>query len=226
MKITFLPQNITWEATAGETILQAAVKAGVNIDGNCAGLGTCGKCKVKIISGNKEICNNHHNKLSVNEIEAGYRLACCHPVSEGMIIEMPESETTASRKKKLIQLPGNFTSKESVIKKLVTVPKASLANQQSDEELIWRELDVEGLKIDYQVLLDIPKILKDSRDVTFTISDNVVIHVEAGDTTKENYGVAVDIGTTTVVIMLWNLATAEMVQVDAKTNPQGLMVPM
>ena len=68
MKITFLPQNITWEAEAGETILQAAVKAGVNIDGNCAGMGTCGKCKVKIIEGDRQTVNDHHHKLSENEI--------------------------------------------------------------------------------------------------------------------------------------------------------------
>ena len=112
MKITFLPQNITWEANTGETILQAAVKAGVNIDGNCAGSGTCGKCKVKVLEGDVSQCDDHHHKLTEDEIEAGYRLACCHQVTDGMVIEMPESETTASRKKKLIRLPEGFVPKE------------------------------------------------------------------------------------------------------------------
>ena len=66
MKITFLPQNITCEAEAGDTILQAAVKAGVNIDGNCAGKGTCGKCKVKIVEGDLSECVDHHHRLSQN----------------------------------------------------------------------------------------------------------------------------------------------------------------
>ena len=50
MKVTFLPQGKTVEIEAGKTILEAAAKAGVDIDGNCGGKGTCGKCKVKIAS--------------------------------------------------------------------------------------------------------------------------------------------------------------------------------
>lgn len=221
MKITFLPQDLTYEAANDQTILQAAVKAGVNIDGNCSGMGTCGKCKVKIISGNIEVCNDHHHKLSDYEIGAGYRLACCHPVSEGMIIEMPEAETTASRKKKLFSLPGGFVNKVAIEKKFISVPKASLSNQDSDEEQIRKVLAINELKLNYNVLLDMPKILKETRDVTLTIRGNEIIHIEAADKTKANYGVAVDIGTTTVVIMLWNLGTTEMIQVAANTNPQG-----
>ena len=96
MKITFLPQNVTWDAAPGETILQAAAKAGVSIDGNCAGMGTCGKCRVKVLKGDVSEARDHHHRLSEADIEAGYRLACCHLVSEGMIVEVAEAETTAS----------------------------------------------------------------------------------------------------------------------------------
>lgn len=150
MKITFLPQNIEKEVENGLTILEAAVKAGVNIDGNCAGMGTCGKCRVRVVSGEAGEAVDHHHKLSESDIKAGWRLACCQPVTEGMVVEMAESETTASRKKKLIKLPDGF---------------------ESDKE--------EGL------------------------------------------GVAVDIGTTTCVVMIWDLGTGEMIDVRAYTNPQG-----
>lgn len=221
MKITFLPQNITWEAEAGETILQAAVKAGVNIDGNCAGMGTCGKCKVKIIEGDKETVNDHHHKLSENEIEAGWRLACCHPVSEGMIIEMPESETTASRKKKLIHLPEGFEKVLQVEKVCVEVQESDIHDQRSDAERIVEALGYENLSCTFGVTKKIPEVLKQGNEVTATIREDEIIDLEAGDTTSENYGVAVDIGTTTAVVMLWNVQTGEMMDVSASTNPQG-----
>lgn len=221
MKITFLPQNITWEAEAGDTILQAAVKAGVNIDGNCAGMGTCGKCKVKIIEGDKETINDHHHKLSDNEVEAGYRLACCHPVSDGMVIEMPESETTAARKRKMILLPPGFEVVPQLEKQCLKVPESSIKDQRSDEVRIAEALGYNELEFTGGALIKLPPAAKAEELITVTIKDGRIIDVEAGDTTSEIYGVAVDIGTTTAVIMVWNLKTGEMVDVAAVTNPQG-----
>ena len=221
MKITFLPQALTGEAEEGETILQAAIKAGASIDGNCAGMGTCGKCKVKVLSGNKEVCRDPHRKLSEQEIEQGVRLACCQPVSDGMVVEIPDSETTAARKKRLICLPEGFVRNAAVKKIFLSVPKASLLDQKSDEVRIREVLEKEELTFNGSVLRHMPKVLKESRDVTLTIRNNRVLYIEAGDKAKENYGVAVDIGTTTVVVLLWNLETGELVQAESGTNPQG-----
>ena len=221
MKITFLPQNITCEAEAGDTILQAAVKAGVNIDGNCAGQGTCGKCKVKIVEGDLSECVDHHHRLSQNEEEAGYRLACCHKVSDGMVVEMPEAETTASRKKKMVILPENFEPGETVEKHCITVEKASLANQNSDEVRVEQALGWEDLRFSYSALERLPQALSEGEEVTVTLRDGEVIDVEPGNTEDENYGIAVDIGTTTVVVMLWNLRKGSMEEISAVTNPQG-----
>lgn len=221
MKITFLPQNITWEAEAGETILEAAVKAGVNIDGNCAGAGTCGKCRVKVQYDGEIETNDHHHKLTDNEMDAGWRLACCTKVADGMVIEMPESETTASRKKKLIKLPEGFETIPTVDKICVEVEESSIHDQRSDAVRIAEALPYDELIFDYQVLVKLPAVLKEGNQVTVTVRDGHVIDVEAGNTEEANYGVAVDIGTTTVVVMLWNLKTAEMMNVSAVTNPQG-----
>ena len=221
MKITFMPQNVTWEAEEGETILQAAVRAGVNIDGNCAGKGTCGKCKVKILEGDLSECMDHHHRLSENEIEAGYRLACCHKVSDGMVVEMPEAETTASRKRRMVNLPEGFEPAAWVEKHCITVEKASLANQHSDEVRTAEALGWEDLRFSYSALKKLPRVLDEGGEITVTLRDGQVIDVEKGNTERENYGVAVDIGTTTVVVMLWNLGSGEMEEISAVTNPQG-----
>lgn len=223
MKITFLPQNITWDAAPGETILQAAVKAGVSIDGNCAGMGTCGKCRVRVLEGDASEIRDHHHRLSDGDIQAGYRLACCQPVTEGMVIEVAEAETTASRKKKLIHLPEGFSPFSAVEKQCVLIPAASLADQRSDEERILEAFGWEGASFTYGALAKLPQVMQPKKEtlITLTHREGRIIDVEAGDREKDNYGVAVDIGTTTAVVMLWNLADGAMMDVSAVTNPQG-----
>ena len=135
VKITFMPMNIEYRGSDYGTILECASKVGVNIDGNCGGKGTCLKCRVHITyaDGRKK-----------------QALACAVKPEDGMIVTVPEVETTAKRKKKLVKLPEGFIADKG-----------------------------EGL------------------------------------------GVSVDIGTTTVVVMLWDLETGEMLDIDAFTNPQG-----
>ena len=135
VKITFMPMNIEYKGNGFGTILDCAAKVGVNIDGNCGGKGTCLKCRVKI---------------KYADGREKYALACATKPEEGMVVTVPEVETTAKRKKKLVKLPEGF------------VPDKG-----------------EGL------------------------------------------GVSVDIGTTTVVVMLWDMETGEMLDIDAFTNPQG-----
>lgn len=62
---------------------------------------------------------------------------------------------------------------------------------------------------------------KEESLITLTHREGWIIDVEAGDREKENYGVAVDIGTTTAVVMLWNCSDGSMAGVSAVTNPQG-----
>ncbi|QIB69994.1 DUF4445 domain-containing protein [Aminipila butyrica] len=208
MNITFLPQNRTIQGQPGETVLQAAARAGIHIDGNCAGAGTCGKCLVKI-SGRAEQ-------------EAGYRLACTELVWDGMIVQVPELETADDRKKKLIRLPENFVPQPTVRKQLVRLTKTGLAESQSLQERIQNALGQSELVFPCQVLRVLPTLLKESQELTLTLWGSQVLHAEAGDQQWKNYGVAVDMGTTTVVIMLWDLNKGQLVQVAAKTNPQSV----
>lgn len=220
--ITFLPQNIECKIEKEETILQIAAAAGVNIDGNCAGAGVCGKCKVRIIDGPVPEEVDPHGVLTENEIAQGYRLACCQMALDGMVIEMPEAESTASRKKKLVNLPEWFTPSPNTKKYYVTLEKALIDKQRDDIERIKEQLDCEVYGVSYEALKKIPLAQKDENyDVTVTVRNGQIIDVEAGDTSDACYGVAVDIGTTTVVVMLWNIATGEMVGINAATNPQG-----
>ena len=220
-KITFLPQNAEVSVREGISVLQAAAAAGISIDGNCAGKKTCGKCKVKIKQGDLSYCVDPNEKLSAVDRAAGYRLACCHRVSDGMVIEIPEAETTADRKKKLIRLPEGFQKNTAVQKICIQVRRTTLEEQESMDHSILKLLSLGKLAFRKNVLQKLPHILKEQEKITLTVLGREIIDVECGDRVDENYGVAVDIGTTTVLVMLWNLSTGQMAAIRGITNPQG-----
>ena len=152
MIITFTPQNIKYHANLGENLLSVAALAGVFVDGTCGGKGICGKCKVKVLSGDLEPIKTHEiGFLTKTEVLNGYRLACKIFIESDMDIELPITNHATCRKTKLNYLPDDF----------------------------------------------LPEV-------------------------KEKYGVAYDIGTTTVVAMLWNLKTGELLEAVAQTNPQSI----
>ena len=218
MKITFMPDNITGIAGDGESLLDVAFRLGVNIDGNCAGAGTCGKCKVKILSGEVDVIKKHGVALSEYEYENNYRLACCTKAMSDTIVLVPETNTITSRKEKLLKLPEDFGFKLNIHKKCIIIEKSTLHNQKSIENKIKEGLGNDKLVIDREVL----KNTSDGKEMTFTYMDDYVIDVEEGDKESCNYGLAIDIGTTTVVFMLWDLYKKELVEIKAVTNPQGV----
>ena len=222
MKILFQPNQVIWEAVPGETILQAAEKANVLIDGSCAGSGTCGKCKVRIISG---ICSplteSEEKRLTPDELRQGYRLACKTIPQDDLVVELPGIHKGSSRKKNMAALPENFAFDPPVKKMLIQVEKASMKNQKSDHDRLLES--VEGAWLDPSLMPRIHKLTKRSANkLTVTLSGNRIMELEAGDTTDICYGLAVDIGTTTVVGMLWDLAASKNVAVSARTNPQSI----
>lgn len=163
MKILFQPEQKECEISAEETLLEAAGKAGILLDGSCGGAGICGKCKIKILSGTcTELTTEEIQYLSEKERKVGYRLACKTFAKEDLVVEIPDFYKGSERKKDMMKLPEGF------------VPNPCVKD-----------------------------IMKKA--------------TETGC-----YGMAFDIGTTTVVGMLWNLADGSMIDVTAKTNPQSL----
>lgn len=224
MIIWFQPDNRKCEITKEDDLLFAAEKAGVVLNGACGGIGTCGKCKIKIISGEVSGITEEEKKfLTEKERQEGYRLACKTKPLGNLIIELPKQKKDSQRKKDMAVLPETFVP-EPVIKKVYKkVKRASMKEQRSDCGRIQAAFEMENLKIDRSLLSKIHRILEEKRgDVTAVFYGNKMIGLEAGDTTKDCYGLAVDIGTTTVVGMLWDLNRIKLMEVTARTNPQSI----
>lgn len=89
IKVRFLPDDILVNSELGQSLLDVALDAGVFIPAACGGTGACGQCKVKIIAG--EVDAETTEKITKNERDQGFVLACQTKLKSDVIIEMPQS---------------------------------------------------------------------------------------------------------------------------------------
>ncbi|WP_303866200.1 ASKHA domain-containing protein [Acetobacterium wieringae] len=223
MRILFHPGEKSIDVPPNITLLEAAAAAGVLIDGSCNGSGTCGKCKVRVVQGKTEGLDTAEKKiLTVEEVEVGFRLACKTLVKTDMVVDVPLIHGGTGRKKDLTQLPVGFKSDIRLLKRHVKVRKATMKYQKNDLKRLEESLDVEKLTIDSRLLPQLHPMLQEKKgEVTAVLRNDLLIALEAGNTEEHHYGLAFDIGTTTVVALLWNLNTGELLDVEARTNPQS-----
>lgn len=224
MEIIFQPDGKKVNADSEDHLLKIAEQAGILIDASCAGAGKCGKCKIKVLSG---FCNPltdiERTLLSAQEIQNQYRLACCTYADSDLEVMIPQTHGGSNRKKKLTKLPIDFCPENRIISSCQKVPKASMKYQKNDIERIQDAFLKSEMKLAPELLTKIHPAMDAKRGlVTATFNDQTLVSIVPGDVSDSCYGIAFDIGTTTVVGMLWNLHSHELVDVEAKTNYQSV----
>ncbi len=222
-KVKFTPQNKDIDVETGTNLLQAANQAGMYIEGDCAGRGTCGKCRIKITGDvNFSPTAAEEKHLSSNELESGWALACQRTVDRDMIIEVPIQKDAHLRKTTLAGGVEELVADPVVEKVAVKLSRPAVNDQTADLERLLGHLERPGLAVELRDLSGFPSLLREnSYSVTAALAGNKIISIEPGDTTDQNYGVAFDIGTTTIMGSLIDLKTASVIAVAASTNPQN-----
>ncbi|HHU64234.1 MAG TPA: DUF4445 domain-containing protein [Clostridiales bacterium] len=210
------------DARKGDNMLKILKSAKVDILSSCNGKGFCGKCKVRVLDGKgniNDITLTEIDHLSSVERASGYRLACCVEVEGDIKIEIPGIN---GRDAKILVSGAEVKGiLNPIVKKTFAhLPRPTVSDQRSDMTRV-----MEGINSNSPVGLDIlqhlPKTLRDNDfKVTITSIEDNVVSVEGGNTGKIMYGVAVDIGTTTVVGYLIDLATGMQVDVYSALNAQ------
>lgn len=224
LKVKFIPQNKLIEVESGTNLLKAADQAGLYVEGDCAGKGTCGKCRVKVIEGNRgDPTDAEKEQLSDSELKAGWVLACTRKVEQNCVVEVPLQRDAYTRK---TTMPGgveNLEAEPFVEKIAVKLDLPALKDQVADLERLLIKLDRPNLTVNLRELAGLPALLRNNGfSVTVVISGSRLISIEPGDTTDQLYGIAFDIGTTTIVGSLLDLKTAAVLAVAAATNPQNI----
>jgi uncharacterized 2Fe-2S/4Fe-4S cluster protein (DUF4445 family) len=209
----------------GVTVFDSASWNGIAIDSTCGGHGTCHKCKIQIDNviddQGREIPVSRHDAktFTPDQLAAGWRLACLVSATRDLTVDVPPLTTrpkaaTVGVGRQVILRPG-------LQKRYVELAEPTLADQRTDLVRLLDAIDDLEVTVDLAVLRKLPTVLRqDDFKVTAVVCDEMLIDVEAGDTSKVRYAIAYDLGTTTVVATLLDLETGTPVAVSSMLNKQ------
>ncbi len=236
-RVCFLPSGLSAEVEAGTLLWDAARELGLGIETICGGRASCGKCKVRVLEDGDEhgvdSSAAHLSAPSADEVSAaerglladGERFSCQARVEGDVLVYLPE-ESRVGRPVVLKAARERSVDISPAIRKYyVELPPPTLDSQAGDWERLGAELEQRfGLRetcIDVTVLQGLATTVRaDKGAVTATVwSDREVIRVEPGYSERA-YGLAVDLGTTTIAAYLCDLATGELLATASMLNPQ------
>jgi uncharacterized 2Fe-2S/4Fe-4S cluster protein (DUF4445 family) len=244
-KIVFLPHQTEITVPEGETIINAAMEAGVHVNASCGGEGVCGKCRVQIEEGTVD--GGISEKIDPQDQEKGFRLACQAVVKSDLAVRIPvESAIDVSalrtqmtpRKTAHIQEMNFDELKEKglfvapVEKKFLQLPEPTLQDNLSDITRLISYLkakhDEHRLDVALSVIRKIPDVIRQNDfEVTATLVRPVrdigktrLINVQPGDTTRHSYAIALDIGTTTLYGQVIDLISGDVMAEHGEFNSQ------
>ncbi len=221
-QITFLPQRLVTHAPQGATLFNTANWAGLPIDSTCGGRGACGKCKVRLLEDNYLVTEADRRYLSEAELAEGWRLSCRVLIQADCVAEVPRLMT--SPKAALLGYGRHVVLSPNVVKVHLPLAEPTLEDQRSDLSRVTSALCLDGydVRADPAVWRALPKTLRASHfSVTAVVCGDELIAVEPGDTTGRALGLALDVGTTTVVGALLDLNTGAVVAVRSALNAQA-----
>ncbi|MBF8982869.1 DUF4445 domain-containing protein [Lutibacter sp. B2] len=201
-----------------KSLLELLQEDEVKLESPCGGNGTCGKCKVKIIEGivNKPLVEEI-NHLSKEELDSGIRLACLVYPKGDITVDVLYKKERNQRVLAEGYIP-EFEVNPVISKRVYTLKKPTLENNVSYETLFSRT--VKNLKINnLEILKQLHKVFEEEK-VTVIYDQDEIIGIEPEDTTESLYGIAVDIGTTTIVVSLVDLKKGVEIQSETAINPQ------
>ncbi len=244
VKIRFEPFGVTATVAPRTTVLEAALDSGVHINASCGGQGVCGKCRVQIEEG--EVEGGFSEKLSRQDAERGFRLACQSKVWGDLVVRIPVEQgidtvalkalvSGAAQTAKLfgseeLKAEGRFSP--AVEKVVVEAAPPTIDDNRDDVGRLvgaLKKKKVRRLGFEFEAIRDLPEAWRTGDwKVTCTVmrpidpehGRNQVIRVEPGDTGSRNVAVAIDLGTTTVWAQLLDQNTGEVLGTEGEFNSQ------
>lgn len=223
-KVMFQPDGIRITVEQGTFISDAMKAVGLEIQMPCDGEGTCGKCGVEIHPDAPEPNEFDFQHLTEEEIHHGMRLACKTGVNCDMSVLISPNIRVFDGKILIDGIDRTFDMSPLVSKTYIEMPEPSLEDQAADLLRIKRALNFPDDRcpdFDIDLLRELPSLIRNADyKVTIITADNRVIGVEPGNTTERLYGIAFDIGTTTVVGTVIDLLTGRELSYASQLNAQ------
>ena len=237
-------QEVHFSAAPGSTILEAAKAANVAIDAPCNGNGSCGKCRVKLVSG--DVTGMQTGHISDADYAAGWRLGCATKPAGDITVLVPDIASAYQSRMKTADLSSgeeiaifnqlqedvqaagvDFTN--DFVQALVELDEPTLDDTMPDTERLSRfaQAAFDGcteVRLTYHTVKKLAKTLRDANFkvlVSGTLTDGVLTVMDVSEKPDAPlYGCAIDIGTTTVTGVLMDLATGTLTAKASAGNGQ------
>jgi uncharacterized 2Fe-2S/4Fe-4S cluster protein (DUF4445 family) len=221
------------EVAAGTRVSSALKEAGLDFAFPCGERRLCGKCRVEFKEGAPEPTEEERKFLSPEERDGGVRLACCAAPIRHAVIRAPEQREMRTEHVLDAGVKSDIVVEPEVVRTRIDLPPSTLKEPMSDWERVRRGLpeDLPGPpEPTLEALRDLPGVVSRAESqgepITATLDGSRVIDVRCGDAVEgldasgECFGVAVDLGTTTIASVLVDLRTGEKVASAGRRNPQ------
>ena len=237
-------QEVKFSAAPGSTILEAAKSANVAIDAPCNGNGSCGKCRVKLVSG--EVTGVQTGHISDEDYAAGWRLSCSTKPAGDITVLVPDIASAYQSRMKTADLSSGeeiaiFNQLQQdvqaagvdfandFVQAVLTLDEPTLDDTMPDTERLARFAQdaFDGcteVRLTYHTVKKLAKTLREANfrvQITGTLTDGVLTIMDVSE--KEDaplYGCAIDIGTTTVTGVLMDLKTGTLTAKASAGNGQ------
>jgi len=232
--VTFLPQGTKAQVPVGTTILEAAAQVGLDIPAPCGGQGRCGRCQVQVQSGTVDQPENAHLKAEARA--EGFVLACQARLLESATIMLPESlileqvvSSLGAADYRALSPVCDWRHDPTLRVAPVSCEPPSLADNTNDLDRLRRELmsrhSIDNVQIALPLLQVLPQRLRSAEWEVTAILEPLdggarLVDVVPGLVSGSTYGIAVDIGTTTVKLFLVDIGSAEVVDNASAYNAQ------
>ena len=223
--VTFKPAGLSITCKKGTSLVEVARRAGILLQSSCGGNGTCGRCRVRILSGTIHQPSSEEIKhIPDTDLSDGYRLACQVRVAGDTTVDIPSLsfffQPTIPLQGMKIELPPIEASVHDYI---VETVGANL----HDVQALWKRLatqlrqrhDQDAISIDAAVLASLPDAFRTGAErLRVSIRAREATSIRRADSTP--CGLAIDLGTTTIAGYLVDLENGTLLSARAIMNPQ------
>ncbi len=238
VKIIFQPSGRRGEVEKGITLIEASRQLGVDIETLCGEKKVCGKCKVRIEEGFFEKYGIQSSMANVSEWQEeedkfiteeqkkqGYRLACAAKVQGDLLVFVPEEsragKQVVSKAARDIHIEWDPAVKYYYVELIEPKFEDPTGDFERLTDKLKEEYGLSNIDIDYLTLRKLPDVLRKGKwKVSVAVwMDKEIIDIAPGKV-ENYYGLAIDVGTTTVAAYLCNLADGKVVETGSMMNPQ------
>ena len=222
--IEFQPVGIHGSCEAGQSVLDCACRLGVGINSVCGGAGTCGNCRIRVLSGTVSVATRQEEEfLPPSDVKNGWRLACQTYPAGDLKVEIPPESLSAPQRTQVEGLQVDVRPEPLVDSYRIGVTQPSLTDLTGDVDRVIQTLNRQLVKpctlVDFTVMRHMSTRLREFNwECQVAVRGTEMIALDPYPSPR--VGLAVDLGTTKIAAYLIDLDSGKTLAARGAGNPQ------